>query len=276
MARRPVPTLVGETLDMPLSVLDCPLSPPGCLFQFAFLVADTEPQAPPTPAPGTPLQGVLALQAPGASGSVLAQPAAVVTGSGAGAQVWLAVDSLAQPLSSGAVLRAALRETYDLRDGSKITGTRNRRSWVAISPSPLEPCTSSPPIPARASRDSASASCNGASRHRFNVAERRRAASLIDNGGGTVNGPGGCIWLFRRTQRPGKPVDASPVAPASPAGGAGREGEPPRFRRRVRAPSHAGAARSAGGVRPRASGQAVTDGQEFVIGRLAVGDEGSA
>ncbi len=93
--------------------------------QLALLVADAPPASPPAAHEGEFLDGVAQVSASADSALVLAEPPAVVGGTGMGALVLTTVQGSA-PMPSGTVFAALLRETYDLRDGGGIAGTASR------------------------------------------------------------------------------------------------------------------------------------------------------
>lgn len=124
----PAVVQVGNALEIPIRQL-------SAVSQIALIVADTDPAAPPAAVEGQPIGGVSALAAAGDSGVVIADPPAIVAGTGASAQVLTQVHGL-EPLSSGTVLNAALRETYDLRDGRSLTGTVADEDIIAYQLSP--------------------------------------------------------------------------------------------------------------------------------------------
>ncbi|MFI5396218.1 MAG: Ig-like domain-containing protein [Candidatus Binatia bacterium] len=104
--------------------------------QLVLLVADSLPVQPPQPARGEPLRGVEpVLPTPGAA-LVTVAPAAIVAGSGAGAQVLVEMVSLLQPLPSGTLLEVQLREEYERRDGRHITGAVSTQDIIGYQLTP--------------------------------------------------------------------------------------------------------------------------------------------
>jgi len=104
--------------------------------QVVLLVSDVIPAAPPVAMPGVPLAGVLAAPAQVSSGSIVAQPPSILTGSGEGSLVLLAVSGLAQPLTSGTILSTTLRETYGMHDGRQIPGMAATQEIIGYQQSP--------------------------------------------------------------------------------------------------------------------------------------------
>ncbi len=93
--------------------------------QIALLVADAPPASPPAAHAGALLDGVAQANAAAASALVLAEPPAVVGGTGMGALVLTTVQGSA-PMPSGTVFAALLGETYDWRDGGRFAGPASR------------------------------------------------------------------------------------------------------------------------------------------------------
>ena len=102
---------------------------PGLPAQLALIVADVIPSQPPPPFVGAPIQGVPALQRPGESALVIADPDVVVAGAAIQTRVETQVRALA-PLPSGSRLMVQLRELYDLRDGRQIAGAALRQDLI--------------------------------------------------------------------------------------------------------------------------------------------------
>lgn len=247
--------------------------------QLALLVADSLPVQPPQPARGEPLRGVEpVLPTPGAA-LVTVAPAAIVAGSGAGAQVLVEVDSLLQPVPSGTLLEVQLREEYERRDGQRITGAVSTQDIIGYQLTPtLSPSHASTSLGAYFDlRPSGT----------FGMGELRQGRVAIDltlpqgaghpevvgPTGGEVRGVGG----LRLIVPPGAAeqrtvISLRPVAAAALPEGAGTRSDLlGAFALEVD-----GGVLSPGAAYELSLASPVPDGLEFVIAQLATVDERSA
>ncbi|MBI1817096.1 MAG: Ig-like domain-containing protein [Deltaproteobacteria bacterium] len=277
----PIPTVDASSLAVAIS------DQASAISQIAFLVADSTPAAPPVAIQGQPLQGVDSSQVNADSGTIVADPPVIVAGTNGHAIVLTQVHSAAQ-LPSGTLLEAALRERYDLRDGSRVLGTSSRQdlSGYQISPmadrrSPMAG-TLGAYFQLTPSRDFALSKLrDGRVDIEIGLPQSGNGANLIDPNGGEVSGPGGVRLVIPPNAVNGPTaITLSPVAPASLpvnvgciSGGAGvRACDPPigAFQLDV-----------SGTLDPLAAyqlsfGTSLTDGQRFALGRLATSDQRSA
>jgi hypothetical protein len=247
--------------------------------QLALLVADSIPTQPPQPARGEPLRGVEpVLPTPGAA-LVTVAPAAIVAGSGAGAQVVVEVDSLLQPVPSGTLLEVQLREEYERHDGQRITGAVSTQDIIGYQLTPtLSPSHASTSLGAYFDLTPSGT---------FGMGELRQGRVAIDltlpqgaghpevvgPTGGEVRGVGG----LRLIVPPGAAeqrtvISLRPVAAAALPGGAGTRSDLlGAFTLEVD-----GGVLSPGAAYELSLTSPVPDGLEFVIAQLATVGERSA
>jgi hypothetical protein len=260
----PAPMIAGNFLEVTIGDL------PSAISQIALLVADSTPAAPPAAIQGQPIEGVDPSQANGDSGSVIADPPVIVSGTNGRAVVLTQVHSPTL-LSSGTLLEAALRERYDLRDGRRVLGTSSRQdlSGYQISPmadgrSPMAG-TLGAYFQLTPSRDFALSELrDGRVDIDIGLPQAGNGANLIDPSGGEVSGPGGVRLVIPPNAVNGPTaISLSPVAPASLPASAGNR------------PDFVGALQLdvSGILDPLAAyqlsfGTSLIDGQRFAIGRL--------
>lgn len=105
------------------AILNVPVRSVG---QWALLVADSPPNAPPPAVAGAPLAAAEPGSSAAPSARVAAHPDVIVVGDRTGTDVGAALFSAASP-PSGAVLEMRLDERYELADGRQVPGATSRQ-----------------------------------------------------------------------------------------------------------------------------------------------------